>query len=92
MMNRLLQELAYRYRDRIIIFDTPPLLASSESRVLASHMGQIVMVVEAEKTTHEALREALHQIDSCEIVGLLLNKGNTVRGMDYYGYLGNYGY
>jgi protein-tyrosine kinase len=92
MMNRLLQELAYRYRDRIIIFDTPPLLASSESRVLASHMGQIVMVVEAEKTTHEALREALHQIDSCESVGLLLNKGNAARGMDYYGYLGNYGY
>jgi protein-tyrosine kinase len=91
-MTRLLEEMAQRYRDRIIIFDSPPLLSASEARVLASHMGQIVVVVEAEKTTHEALKEALHQIESSEIVGLLLNKGNAFPGMDYYGHLGNYGY
>jgi protein-tyrosine kinase len=91
-MTRLLEEMAERYRDRIIIFDSPPLLSASEARVLASHMGQIVVVVEAEKTTHEALKEALRQIESSEIVGLLLNKGNAFPGMDYYGPLGNYGY
>lgn len=87
-MSRLLQEMASRYRDRVIIFDSPPLLATTESRVLASHMGQIVMVVEAEKTTQEQLQEALAQIQSCDVVGLLLNKGKALIGTDYplYGY------
>lgn len=89
-MNRLLQEMASRYRDRIIIFDSPPLLATTESRVLAGRVGQIVMVVESEKTTQEALRDALQQIQSCELISLLLNKSKAYSGADYYGY-GGYG-
>ena len=46
-MIRLLNQMAKRYADRIIIFDSPPLLLATESRVLASDMGQIVMVVQA---------------------------------------------
>lgn len=87
-MSRLLQEMANRYHDRVIIFDSPPLLATTEARVLATHMGQIVMVVEAEKTTQDQLQEALNQIESCDVVGLLLNKGKALIGTDYplYGY------
>ncbi|MGH8717640.1 MAG: XrtA-associated tyrosine autokinase [Burkholderiales bacterium] len=89
-MNRLLQDMASRYRDRIIIFDSPPLLATTESRVLAGRVGQILMVVESEKTTQEALRDALQQIQSCELISLLLNKSKAYSGADYYGY-GGYG-
>lgn len=87
-MSRLLQEMANRYHDRVIIFDSPPLLATTEARVLATHMGQIVMVVEAEKTTQDQLQEALNQIESCDVVGLLLNKGKALIGTDHplYGY------
>lgn len=87
-MGRLLKEIAGRYRDRVIIFDSPPLLATTEARVLAAHMGQIVMVVEAEKTTHDQLQEALAQIEKCDVVGLLLNKGKALIGTEYplYGY------
>ena len=73
-MRDLLHEMAERYRDRIIVFDSPPLLAASESAVLASQMGQIVMVVEAGKTTQALLKEALGRVDSSKIAGLLLNK------------------
>ena len=91
-MNNLLDELAVRYSDRIIVFDSPPLLVTTESRVLATHMGQIVMVVEAEKTSQEAVREALSHIQSCEVVGMLLNKTTPTPGADYYyGYYGSYG-
>ncbi len=92
-MHRLLQEISQRYHDRIIIFDSPPLLATTEARALASRMGQIVMVVEAGKTQREALKEALTQIVNCEVVGLLLNKGGSVLGGDEsYGYgYGTYG-
>jgi protein-tyrosine kinase len=54
-------------------------------------MGQIVMVIEAAKTAQEAVKEALAQIDKCEVVGLLLNKGTGGLGDDQYGYA-SYGY
>jgi len=91
-MNRLVEDIGNRYPDRIILFDSPPLLATSEASVLATHMGQIVMVVEAEKTSQEAVREALSHIQSCEVVGMLLNKTTPTPGTDYYySYYGSYG-
>lgn len=91
-MTRLVEDIGNRYPDRIILFDSPPLLATSESSVLATHMGQIVMVVEAEKTSQDAVREALSHIQSCEVVGMLLNKTTPTPGADYYyGYYGSYG-
>ena len=89
-MRALLQEMAERYHDRIIIFDSPPLLSASEASVLASRMGQIVMIVEAGKTTERELKDALSRIESCNLAGLLLNKG-TPRGSGHYGDYG-YGY
>ena len=91
-MSSLILDIQHRYPDRIVIFDSPPLLATSEAGVLATHMGQIVMVVEAEKTPQEALKEALSQIESCEVIGMLLNKTTSLPGADYYyGYYGGYG-
>jgi protein-tyrosine kinase len=86
-MRELLQEMAERYQDRIIIFDSPPLLAASEASVLASHMGQIVIVVEAGKTSEAALKSALGHIEASKVTGLLLNKGaGSGLGYDYGGY------
>jgi protein-tyrosine kinase len=91
-MTNLVEDIGNRYHDRIIIFDSPPLLATSEASVLAAHMGQIVMVVEAEKTSQEAVSEALNHLQSCEVVGMLLNKTTPSPGTDYYyGYYGSYG-
>ena len=87
-MRGLLHEMAERYHDRIIIFDAPPLLAASEAGVLANQMGQIVVVVEAGKTSEASLKNALGRIDSSKVTGLLLNKGESP-GLGY-GY-GGYG-
>jgi protein-tyrosine kinase len=87
-MRDLLHELAERYHDRVIIFDSPPLLAASEAGVLASRMGQIVVVVESGKTTDVALKSALGRVDSSRVAGLLLNKGqgpSLEYGYDGYG-------
>jgi len=85
-MVNLLLELASRYSDRIIIFDSPPLLATTEARVLATHMGQIVMVVAADTTTQHAVSQALSTIESCEIVLMMLNKARKTDVGSYYGY------
>ncbi|MDO9188338.1 MAG: XrtA-associated tyrosine autokinase, partial [Sulfurimicrobium sp.] len=85
-MSDLLREIAHRYSDRIVIFDSPPLLQTSEAHVLASQMGQIVLVVAAEKTPQNAVKEALRQIESCDIVNLIYNKASTFPGGEYYGH------
>lgn len=76
-MERLLDEMATRYPDRIIIFDSPPLLLTTESRVLASHMGQIVVVVAAGRTQQSAVQQALDTIDACPVRLLVLNKSRS---------------
>lgn len=81
-MNSLLTEIANRYPDRIVIFDSPPLLLTSESRELASHMGQIVMVVEAQTTTQHAVKEALSQLKDCPNVNLIYNKTREFPGIE----------
>ena len=43
-MRLLLDDIAKRYPDRIIIFDSPPLLLTTEARVLATQVGQVVTV------------------------------------------------
>jgi len=88
-MANLLRELASRYSDRIIIFDSPPLLATTEARVLATHMGQIIMVVAADSTSQNVVNNALATIDSCEIVLMLLNKAHQSDVGTYYGYYAN---
>jgi receptor protein-tyrosine kinase len=90
-MSKLLEQIAQRYSDRVIIFDSPPLLVTTESRVLAAQMGQVVVVVEAEATTHSTIRQALTTIESCPVKMLVLNKSRgEVRSGSYYGY--GYGY
>lgn len=83
-MAQLVQELSQRYPDRVVLFDSPPLLATSEAAVLAGVMGQVVMVVEAGKTKREELKEALTLLDPKQYVGLVLNKSRKPFGADYY--------
>jgi len=85
-MSHLLEELASRYPDRIIIFDSPPLLLTTEASVLVSQMGQVVMVVEAETTTQVAVKEALSRIDHSPSINLIYNKSRAFPGVEYYGY------
>ena len=82
----VLHELGMRYPDRIVIFDSPPLLPTTEARALASHMGQIVMVVAADSTRQHAVNLALATIESCEIVMMMLNKADKTDVGTYYGY------
>ena len=96
-MSRLLADMGKRYSDRIIVFDSPPLLLTTESRVLATHMGQIVMVVQAEKTRRSDVQEALATIEACPVKMMVLNQARSTMTGGYgygygYGYGKSYGY
>jgi protein-tyrosine kinase len=89
-MGDMVEEIAKRYSDRLVIFDSPPALASSAASVLAMHVGQVMFVVEAETTRETELRDGLAMMNGCEHVRLLLNKvryaGIGRRFGTYYGY------
>lgn len=93
-MIRMLGTMASRYPDRIVIFDSPPLLLTTEARVLATHMGQIVMVVRAETTLQSDVQHALSHIETCPVKLLVLNQARAASEGAYgYGYgYGAYGY
>lgn len=93
-MVTLLEDMAARYPDRIIIFDSPPLLITTESRVLATHMGQIVVVVHSGKTLQSEVKQALATIEACPVKLLLLNRASALFKSGYgysYGYGNGYG-
>jgi Mrp family chromosome partitioning ATPase len=89
-MNNLLADMASRYSDRIIIFDSPPLLMTTESRALAEHMGQVVLVVRAESTKQSDVKNALMAIEACAVKLMVLNGATS--GLDGAGYGYGYGY
>jgi receptor protein-tyrosine kinase len=84
-MEDFVERLASQSRRRIVIFDAPPVLASSEATVLAQHVGQVLVVVEAEKTNRRALEGSLALISGCPNVNLLLNKTKFSLGAEYFG-------
>lgn len=85
-MGALLTELANKYSDRVVIFDSPPLLSTTESRVLAAHMGQVVMVIEANKTPINTVKQAFAAVESHPVVLAMLNKYQGPKGGNTYGY------
>ncbi len=89
---QVIDEIAMRYSNRVIIFDTAPVLASSEGGALLKHVGQIVLVVEFERTKKAEVLGALDMLESCEYINLILNKSRTrlAAGHGGAGYYGSY--
>jgi receptor protein-tyrosine kinase len=85
-MTQLVNEMASRYSDRVIVFDSPPLLLTTESPVLAAHMGQIIVVVEADRTASNSVKQALATVEKCPLVMTVLNKARGTDVGAYYGY------
>ena len=94
-MQQLILELAEEDPDRVIVFDSPPLLLTSEAAILASFMGQIVFVVSADQTPQHAVTQAIEHIGEDKMVGMVLNRSRKGRNPYFYSY-GNaenpYGY
>jgi exopolysaccharide/PEP-CTERM locus tyrosine autokinase len=93
-MSAIVRELATRYSDRVVVLDSPPLLLTSEAQALAGQVGQIVLVVEAGKTTQQALQRTLETVDRNKAVNVVLNKVGhwASRYHGEYGYGSYYGY
>ncbi|MEP9357355.1 AAA family ATPase [Sphingomonas sp. KR3-1] len=76
---------------RIVIFDSPPALAASPASVLALHVGQVMLVVRADKTSEGDLRAAVNTLDACEHIQLVLNSVSFQPGGRRFGSYYEYG-
>ncbi|MBX3595455.1 AAA family ATPase [Sphingomonas sp.] len=86
----ILDGLAAANPRRIVIFDSPPALAASPASVLADHVGQVMMVVRADRTTESDLREAVGLLDACAHIQLVLNNVTFQPGGRRFGSYGAY--
>ncbi|MEI6642212.1 MAG: capsular biosynthesis protein [Novosphingobium sp.] len=87
---QVLDRLTFQAPNRIVIFDSPPVLAASPASELAHHVGQTLMVVRADQTGEAALRDAVSMLSGCDDIKLLLNctrfSPTGRRFGTYYGY------
>ncbi|SOD90874.1 XrtA-associated tyrosine autokinase [Caenispirillum bisanense] len=88
----IIREMAERYKDRVIIFDSAPTLVSAEGTALSPHVGQVLLIVEAERTTELEVKGALDVLHACENVQLVLNKVRTRFGVHSKGVYDGYYY
>lgn len=82
--------LARRFPKHLVMLDAPPCLSTSDPHALAPNVGQIVLVVEAERTQRSEVEAALDLVRVCPTITLLLNKvrmttSHTFGAYDYFG-------
>lgn len=87
-MHETVDEFANRYPDRIVIFDTPPLIGINESAILANFAGQAVVVVEEGKAKLNDVKMSVERLNPDMAIGFVVNKSvhNDTDGSGYYGY------
>jgi exopolysaccharide/PEP-CTERM locus tyrosine autokinase len=72
-MSSLVDELSHRYEDRIVLLDSPPLHAASETAVLAQHVDGVVLVVRYGASRREYVKALADAIGREKILGVVFN-------------------
>jgi protein-tyrosine kinase len=85
-LDDFLVSLAKRHKDTIVIFDCPPLLVTNEAKVLAARLGQVLLVVQASRTTRANVAQAFAALEQCPVVMSVLNRASEPAEVYGYGY------
>lgn len=73
-MGRLAEEMKSRYQTRIVIYDLPPVLSSSDALAFAPHLDAALLVLEEGVTQKQELEQAVDLLSVTNIIGTILNK------------------
>ncbi len=76
-MSELVSELAARYEDRIIIFDTPSVMTAAETRVLARCVDGVIVVVREGKAGKEQILQTIDAVGRNNLIGFVYNDNQT---------------
>lgn len=83
-MRHVLDTWEKQNRQRLLVFDSSPMLATSEAQVLASHMGQVVMIVAAGRTRQQELKAAMQGLNESQYIGFVLNMSRLQASESHY--------
>ena len=72
-MIKFINELAERYQDRIILFDSPPDIVASETSVLAKYLDGVILVVRHGASKKEDVKKLVDTLGPENILGLVYN-------------------
>ncbi len=70
----IFHDIKTRYPERLIIFDSPSILTCADPLVLADYADAVLLVIEAEKTPAEDIKEAVKLLQEKPLIGVVLNK------------------
>ncbi len=82
MMSELVRELRGRYRDRLTVFDVPPILAGADTLALSAYMDATILLVEERKTTRDDVERSCELLRQSNLIGIVLNKSRELREPD----------
>lgn len=72
-MSAMLDELTQRYDDRLIILDSPPFHAATETLVLSQLVDKVILVVRWRKSGKESIKKMVDLIGRDKIAGVVFN-------------------
>lgn len=84
-MQIFMADLANWYRGGLVIIDAPPVLGAPDASVIATNVGQVILVVEANRTGRAAVAESIALLKGCEQISFVLNKVDASELVDQYG-------
>lgn len=91
-MEAFIREVKSQQNNRYIIFDSTPILATTEPEVLGRLVDGIIFVVRAGVTPRETIQQALRALDKEKILGVVLNDVVFRSSALYSRYFGSDGY
>lgn len=83
-VNQLISDLRDRYKERIVIFDLPPILNTDDAIAVLPKIDCVLVVVGNGMNTKKEIEDCLHHVPEAKLVGTVLNKAEAEPRSDYY--------
>ena len=83
-MRTLMEDLKTKYDDRVILFDSPPVLSGADTLALAASVDSIIMVVSEGRTTMDDVKHAIEMLPNEKLLGFVMNRQTTETMTSYY--------
>ncbi len=78
MMAEMVREVRSRYRDRLVVFDVPPILSGADTLALSSYMDATILLVEECKTPRDDIERSCELLRHSNLMGIVLNKSRDL--------------
>ena len=72
-MTNLINEVKTRYQNRMVIFDSPPVISITDSVVLGQKLDAVILVIYTGRTPRSAITETMNSLSDTNILGAVLN-------------------